>query len=199
MPAQKKNIKVTGLFFGSFNPIHTGHLIIAGHILEWSPLDEIWFVVSPQNPLKNKTSLLAGHHRFALVNIAIDDNPKFCASNIEFSLPEPSYTINTLAALSEKYPNRTFVLIMGADSLQTLHKWKNYEVILKEYHIIVYPRPGSDGGAFRDHPRITWVEAPLMEISSTAIRNAILSGKSARYLLPDKVHDYIHEMHFYEK
>jgi nicotinate-nucleotide adenylyltransferase len=199
MSEKKKKIKTTGLFFGSFNPVHTGHLIIASHMLEWSPLDEVWFVVSPQNPLKNKTSLLAGHHRLALVNIAIEDNPKFKASNIEFSLPEPSYTINTLVALSEKYPDRNFALIMGADSLQTLNRWKNYEIILNDCRIFVYPRPGFDGGTFREHPGVTWVEAPLMQISSTAIRNDIRSGKSARYLLPDKVHDYIHEMHFYKK
>jgi nicotinate-nucleotide adenylyltransferase len=143
MSAPLKKGKITGLFFGSFNPVHIGHLIIANHMIEWTPIDEVWFVVSPQNPLKNKSTLLEDHHRLALVNVAIEDNHKFKASNIEFGLPKPSYTINTLTALSEKYPDRNFALIMGADNLQTIHKWRNFEMILKEHRIFVYPRHES--------------------------------------------------------
>ena len=199
MTLQNKKQKITGLFFGSFNPIHTGHLVIANHMVEWAGVDEVWFVVSPQNPLKKKDSLLADHHRMALVNIAIDDNPKLKASNIEFSLPKPSYTVTTLAALAEKYPERSFALIMGSDNLQSIHKWRNYGLILENHKIFIYPRPGFDGGDFRNHPHITWTEAPLMQISSTFIRDSIRKGRSVKYLLPDKVNDYIGEMHFYKK
>jgi nicotinate-nucleotide adenylyltransferase len=199
MLKQDKKEKLTGLFFGSFNPVHTGHLVIANHMVEWAGLDEVWFVISPQNPLKKKETLLADHHRLALVSIAIDDNPRFKASNIEFQLPKPSYTINTLTVLSEKYPSRKFALIMGSDNLESLKKWKNYENILNNYRIYAYPRPNSDGGDFRIHPHVTWVDAPLMQISSTFIRDAIKAGKSIRYLLPEKVNDYLLEMHFYKK
>ncbi len=193
---QKKN---TGLFFGSFNPIHIGHLVIASHMLEYSGLDEVWFVISPQNPLKKQSMLLDDHHRLAMVQVAIEDNPKFRASHIEFGLPRPSYTITTLTVLAEKYPTRKFMLIMGSDNLETFHKWRNYERILEDYRILVYPRPGFDGGKFRDHPAIRWTDAPLMQISSTFIRASIRKGKSTRYLLPDRVFDYLTEMHFYEK
>jgi nicotinate-nucleotide adenylyltransferase len=199
MSGQQNKRKTTGLYFGSFNPVHIGHLIIANHILEWTELNEVWFVISPQNPLKQKKTLLDDHHRLALVNAAIEDNPKFRASNIEFGLPQPSYTINTLTVLSEKYPNRNFALVMGADNLQTIHKWKNYELILKDYRIFVYPRQDADGGFYRNHPNVTWADAPLMQISSTSIREAIRSGKSVKYLLPEKVDEYIKEMHFYKK
>ena len=191
--------KSTGLFFGSFNPIHIGHLIIANCMLEFGGLDEVWFVISPQNPLKARAGLLEDHHRLALVKVAIDDNPRFRACNVEFGLPQPSYTINTLTVLAEQYPTRNFVLIMGSDNLQSFDKWKNYERILQEYRLWVYPRPASDGGAFRDHPAVKWVEAPLMQISATYIRESIRKGKSTRYLLPDKVFEYIMEMHFYKK
>lgn len=193
------NKKNTGLFFGSFNPIHTGHLIIANCMLEYGNLDEVWFVISPQNPLKARSGLLEDHHRLALVKVAIDDNPRFRACNIEFGLPKPSYTIHTLTALAEQYPVRNFVLIMGSDNLQNFARWKNYEMILEQYKLLVYPRPDADGGVFRDHPSVTWVEAPLMQISATYIRESIRQGKSTRYLLPDKVYEYITEMHFYQK
>ncbi len=194
-----KKQKSTGLFFGSFNPIHVGHLIIANHMLEFGGLDEVWFVVSPQNPLKNRSTLLNDQHRLALVNVAIEDNPRFKSCNIEFGLPRPSYTITTLTVLAEKYPDRDFVLIMGSDNLQHFRKWRNYEQLLEHYKLLVYPRPESDGGEFRHHPAVSWQEAPLMDISSTFIRDSIRKRKSVRYLLPEKVHDYLLEMHFYEK
>jgi nicotinate-nucleotide adenylyltransferase len=168
-------------------------------MLEYGQLDEVWFVVSPQNPLKNRSTLLDDIHRLALVNVAVEDNPRFKSCNIEFGLPKPSYTITTLTVLAEKYPDRNFVLIMGGDNLQHFRKWKNYEQLLAEYRLLVYPRPESDGGEFRDHPSVTWLHAPLMEISSTFIRDSIRKHKSVRYLLPEKVHEYLREMHFYEK
>jgi len=191
--------KKTGLYFGSFNPIHIGHLIIANQMLANSDLDEIWFVISPQNPLKEKASLLEDHHRLALVKIAIDDNPLFKACDIEFKLPQPSFTIHTLVNLEEIYPQRQFCLIIGSDNLSSFHKWFNYEEILNRYQLLVYPRPGFDGGAFANYPSVKWVASPLMEISSSYIRNAIKHDKSMKYLLPEKVLTYITEMHFYEK
>ena len=196
---KEKRRRLSGLFFGSFNPIHIGHLIIANHMLEFGGLDEVWFIVSPQNPLKKQKGLLNDHHRLAMVNIAIEDNARFKASNIEFGLPKPSYTITTLTVLEEKYPDRDFVLIIGGDNLQTFDKWKNYEILLERYRLLVYPRPGSDGGKFRQHPSVTWVDAPLMQISSTFIRDSIRMCKSVKYLLPEKVFDYLTEMHFYTK
>lgn len=191
--------KKTGLLFGSFNPIHIGHLIIANYILEFSDLAEVWFIVSPHNPLKEKRSLLADHHRLAMVNIAVEDNYKFRASSIEFKLPQPSYTIDTLTYLTEKYHERDFVLIMGSDNLASLNKWKNYEKLLDLYSMYVYPRPGSDGGVFKDHKSVKILDAPLMEISSSFIRKAIKKKKNVQYMLPPKVNEYILEMHFYEK
>jgi nicotinate-nucleotide adenylyltransferase len=199
MKALSNKEKVTGLYFGSFNPINIGHLIIANHMIEWAGINEVWLVVSPRNPLKNKRTLLEDHHRLAIANIAVEDNPKIKTSNIEFKLLTPSYTINTLIILAEKYPNREFALIMGSDNLQNLYKWKNYEKILEDYRIFVYPRPGFDGGIYREHAHIKWVDAPLMQISSTYIREAIRNGKSVKYLLPEKVNEYILEMHFYKK
>ncbi len=190
--------KKTGLYFGSFNPIHIGHLIIANQMLANSDMDEIWFVISPHNPLKEKKSLLEDHHRLALVKIAIDDNPLFKACDIEFKLPQPSYTIHTLVNLEEIYPQRLFCPIIGSDNLSDFYKWFNYEEILNRYQLYVYPRPGFDGGEFAKHSSVHWVVSPLMEISSSYIRNAIQKGRSMKYLLPDKVLDYILEMHFYE-
>ena len=191
-------VEKIGLFFGSFNPIHTGHLVIANYFLQFSEINKIWWVVSPQNPLKEKKSLLDERHRMALVKEAIWDNPLFKASDIEFSLPKPSYTVHTLAYLQEKYPNKEFTLIMGSDNLQHLHKWKNFEQILEQYSLHVYPRPSFDGGNFKNHPSVTWVQAPLMEISSSFIRESIAQKKDMKYFLPDKVRLYIEEMHFYE-
>ncbi len=188
-----------GLFFGSFNPIHVGHLVIANYMLEFTDLERIWFVVSPQNPLKKKQSLLDEKQRLHLVQLAIGDSNKYKASNIEFKLPQPSYTINTLTHLQEKFPQHQFVLIMGADNLQSFHKWKNYEEILKQYELFVYPRTNSNGGDLIKHPKVKMVNAPLMELSSTFIRQAIKDKKDVRYYMPDEVWHYIKGMHFYEK
>jgi nicotinate-nucleotide adenylyltransferase len=188
----------TGLFFGSFNPIHVGHLVLANYMLEFTDLKELWFVVSPHNPLKDKNNLLDERHRYYMVNLAVEDQPKMKASNIEFKLPQPSYTVNTLAHLKEKFPSRNFVLIMGSDNLQTFHKWKNYEELLRLCEIYVYPRPGFDGGQFKDHKRIKMTDAPLMDISSTFIRKAVKAKKNAGFFLPPAVWEYIKEMHFYE-
>lgn len=190
--------KKTGLFFGSFNPIHNGHLILAKYILNEYDLSEIWFVVSPQNPLKDKKSLLDEHHRLQLVRLAIEDEPKFKASDIEFKLDKPSYTINTLVHLKEKY-NRPFVLLMGADSAASIKKWKNYEAILDQYEIYVYPRPGDDINAIIKHKNLKVISAPQIELSATYIRQAIKVKKDVRFLLSEKVYTYVKDMHFYEK
>lgn len=190
--------KKAGLFFGSFNPIHIGHLIIANYMAEYTNLDEVWFVISPQNPFKQKSTLLENHHRLMLVKTAIDDNPKLKASNIEFNLPTPSYTADTLVHLYEKYPNRNFVLIMGSDNLVNFHKWKNYEEILKNHEIYVYPRPNTPSTSFDNHSKIIKIDAPLIELSSSFIRQSISKGKNVKYMLPDSVYNYILEMHFYE-
>ncbi len=190
-----------GLFFGSFNPVHTGHLVIASYMAEFTDLHQVWLVVSPHNPLKEKKTLLSNAHRLQLVRRAIGDyNNKVKASNVEFGLPQPSYTIKSLAYIKEKYPQHSFVLLMGTDNLATLHKWKNYEQILEQYEIYAYPRPASDGGEFKDHPKVKIIEGvPQMELSSTFIRNAIKEGKDIRYMIPEGAYNYMREMHFYEK
>jgi nicotinate-nucleotide adenylyltransferase len=185
-----------GLYFGSFNPIHTGHLIIANHIVEHSELDKVWFVLSPHNPLKSEHSLLNEYDRLHLAELAISDNPKFRVSNVEFHLPKPSYTIDTLTYLKEKFPLEHFFVIMGSDSYQNLPRWKNYEKILEYYQIIVYNRPGLEVKALR--PGVTVMDAPLLEISSTYIREEIKAGRSIRYLVPDKVADYITDNRYYK-
>ena len=190
--------KKIGLMFGSFNPIHHGHLILASYMLEFTDLNEVWFVVSPQNPLKDKKSLLADYHRLALVNIAVEDHYQFRTSNIEFNMPKPSYTIDTLTWLSEKYQDNEFVLICGTDVFPSFHRWKNYEEILNQYHLYVYPRPGYQMEEYEKHPSITIQNAPMMEISSSFIRKGIRAKKNMKYWLPDKVYEYILEMHFYE-
>jgi nicotinate-nucleotide adenylyltransferase len=190
----------TGLFFGSYNPIHIGHLIIANFMATQSDLEEVWLVVSPHNPLKAKKSLANDYDRLHLVNLAIEDNDKLKASNIEFQLPQPSYTVNTLAYLREKYPNRDFVLIMGADNLATLHKWKNYELLLRHYAIYVYNRPAFDNQVFPDFPDadVRFFQAPMLEISATYIRNCVKNGFSIRYLVPEKVFQYLEENKLYK-
>lgn len=189
-----------GLYFGTFNPIHIGHLAIANYLVENSELDEIWMVVTPHNPHKKKKTLLDDYQRLHLVHLATDDYDKIKASNIEFSLPQPSYTVNTLAHLSEKYPDKDFTLIMGEDNLKSLHKWKNYQVILDDYSIIVYPRisSGEIPDQFINHSKISKVDAPIMEISSTMIRNGIREGKDLRYFMHHQVQEYVEEMHFYK-
>lgn len=189
----------TGLYFGSFNPIHIGHLAIANFMIEFSELEELWFVVSPHNPLKEKKSLLKDYHRLEMVRLAIDEDERFRASDIEFKLPTPSYTIDTLVYLEEKNPGREFQLVMGADGLRTFHKWKHAKLIIEKYHRLIYPRPGLDMEALSRLPNATLVDAPMMEISSSFIRKAISEGRDVRYLVPAKAYQYMREMHFYEK
>lgn len=193
--------KKIGLFFGTFNPIHTGHLIIANYMAEFSDLHEVWLVVTPHNPLKKKRTLLEDHHRLAMVQMAIEDYPKLKASNIEFHLPQPNYTVNTLAHLEEKYPGKEFCLIMGEDNLKNLHKWKNYEVLLSRYLLYVYPRISGEPEnlQFKDHARIIRLKAPIVELSSTFIRKAIRDKKDIRPMLPSEVWTYVDKMNFYRK
>lgn len=188
-----------GLFFGSYNPIHNGHLVIAAYMAEFSDLSQVWMVVSPHNPLKPAGSLLQDHHRFEMVRIAIGDYRKLKASKIEFALPKPSYTINTLAYLHEQHPNDEFVLIMGSDNLSTFKKWKNWEQIIEHHEIYIYPRPGDDGGELKNHPQVKLIDAPLMQLSSTFIRQSIHDKKDVRFMLPESVYNYIDEMNFYKK
>ncbi|MCU0377661.1 MAG: nicotinate (nicotinamide) nucleotide adenylyltransferase [Bacteroidales bacterium] len=194
----------TGLFFGSFNPVHIGHMAIANYIAEYTTLNEIWFVVSPHNPLKSKETLLAGRDRLYMTELAIGGDSRFRISDIEFNLPQPSFTIDTLAWLAEKYPSRRFTLIMGEDNLSTLHKWKNAEELVKRYPLIVYPRlePGKRTSKRLDEilsmATVTRVEAPIMEISGTFIRKAIREGKNVSWFVPAPTWRYIREMHFYE-
>lgn len=189
----------TGLLFGSFNPVHVGHCIIAQSIAQSGLVDEVWFVLTPQNPLKNKKNLLGDTHRLALLRLIEEDSPHLKACDIELKLSPPYYTINTLVHLEEKYPNKSFYLIIGSDNLATLHKWKNYEALLANYKLIAYPRPGYDGGEFTHHPNVIWAkDLPLMQISSTYIREQIKKGKDVKYLLPDKVYNYVDEMNFYK-
>jgi nicotinate-nucleotide adenylyltransferase len=190
-----------GLYFGTFNPIHTGHLAIANHMAEFSDLDQIWMVVTPHNPLKKKNTLLDDHHRLQMVFLATEDYPKIRPSDIEFKLPQPNYTVNTLAHLQEKFPQHEFSLIMGEDNLNSLHKWKNYEVILQNHEIYVYPRVNNEvlSDEFKGHPKIHKIDAPIMEISSTFIRESIKNGKNIRPLLPEKVWQYVEHNLFYKK
>lgn len=187
-----------GLYFGSFNPLHIGHLAIANYMVEFSDLDEIWLVVSPQNPLKKKSSLLNEFDRFDMVELALKDDLRIKPSDIEFNLPKPSYTIDTLTYLSEKHPKYNFNLIVGADSLQSFHKWKNYEKILKHYNLYVYPRPNCNIDEFKDHENVNIINAPLMEVSSSFIRKSIKENKDIRYFLPTEVYKYIKKMNFYK-
>lgn len=191
-------MKKTGLFFGSFNPIHVGHLIIANTMLTDSELEELWFVVSPQNPLKQRSSLLADRHRLQMVRVAIEENYKMRACDVEFYLPIPSYTVVTLAHLREQYPDREFCLIMGSDNLESFHKWRNYEYILENYQIYVYPRPGHVNCELASHPNVHLVDVPMMDISSSYIRERIKQKRSVEYLLSEPVYKYLTEMHFYE-
>ena len=190
------NTKI-GLFFGSFNPIHIGHLIIANYMANFTELNEVWFVVSPQNPFKEKKSLGNMYDRLEMVNLAIEGAEKLRASDIEFKLPQPSYTIDTLAHLHEKYPNKDFVLIMGEDNLAGFSKWKNADIILRDYQIIVYPRPGYDGGELRNHPSVSMTDTPVMELSSTFVRQAIKEGKNIKFFIPDKVAEFIDKKGLY--
>ncbi len=188
-----------GLFFGSFNPIHIGHMAIANYMVEFTDMEQLWFVVSPQNPLKEKKTLLGQNQRLYMVNVAVEDFSKFKSSSIEFDLPQPSYTVNTLAHLKEKYPQHTFSLIIGQDNLVTFDKWKNHEEILKQFKLFVYPRPNCGKSNFDLHPNVVFTEAPMMDISSTFIRNAIKEKKDIRFYLPEKAWEYVDSMNFYKK
>ncbi|WP_294301800.1 nicotinate (nicotinamide) nucleotide adenylyltransferase [uncultured Chryseobacterium sp.] len=194
-------MKKIGLFFGSFNPIHIGHLILANYILEHSDMDELWFVVSPQNPFKEKKSLLKDHNRLDMVQLAVKNYPNMRASNVEFSLPQPSYTIDTLTYLHEKYPDHSFSLIMGEDNLAGLHKWKNAETLIKNHHIIVYPRifeGEKKDSELLQHENISLIEAPVIELSATEIRDMIRTGKNVRPMLPPEVFEYLDGSSFYK-
>lgn len=187
-----------GLFFGSFNPIHVGHLIIANHLATHTDLDKVWMVVSPQNPLKPKKTLARDFDRLHLVRLGIGDNPRIEASNVEFNLPKPSYTVDTLAFLTEKHPDKTFALIMGGDNIASLHLWKNYEQLLANFDIYVYQRPGTELGLLATHPRVKVLEAPLLDISATYIRDCIRKGQSVRYLVPEPVFEYLKDNTLYK-
>lgn len=186
-----------GLYFGSFNPIHVGHLIIASHIADSNLVDKVWFVVSPQNPLKPSTSLLNEYHRLHLVQLAIENDNRLAVSNIEFNLPKPSYTIDTLAYLSEKYPQHIFRLILGSDSFNNLPKWKNHKQLIENQSFIVYPRPGFEVNIPKN-VQATVIEAPLLSLSSTVIRKNIKNSKSIRYLVVDAVREEIERNGYYK-
>lgn len=201
-----------GLYFGTFNPIHVGHLVIANYMADYTDLDQVWLLVTPQNPLKVKSSLLADYHRFALVQEAIFDNDKLRVSDIEFKMPKPNYTTTTLAYLKEKYPKNEFCLIMGEDNLNTFHKWYNHEHILDNYKLYVYPRVltaseeaevheigNRHDNKFANHPNVTYCfDAPVMKVSASFVRQAIKDGKDVRYLLTEPVHQYVDKMNFYK-
>jgi nicotinate-nucleotide adenylyltransferase len=201
-PDTKNNLSfntTVGLFFGSFNPIHIGHLAIANYMLAFTEIKELWFVVSPHNPFKKSQNMLSENNRLHLVNLPIEDNSSYRSCNIEFRMPRPSYTIDTLARLADKYPQRKFALIMGSDNLPQFHKWKNSEAIIANFHRYIYPRPDTPSHLMENIPNATIVDAPLMDISSSFVRRAIAAGKDVPFYLHEKVYHYIKEMHFYEK
>lgn len=188
-----------GLYFGTFNPIHIGHLVIANFMAENTDLQKVWFVVSPHNPLKEKKTLLKDADRLHLVRLATEDNTKFKVSDIEFKLPQPSYTIHTLTYLREKYPQHEFALIMGSDNLESLEKWKNYEIILRDYEIYVYSRTQEIKSSFTNHKQVKILDVPILDISSSEIRKLINEKKSVRYLLPEIVNEEVNTRKFYRK
>jgi nicotinate-nucleotide adenylyltransferase len=198
LPPTKISLKI-GLFFGSFNPVHIGHMAIANYIAEFTDIDQVWLVVSPQNPLKDKEILLNDYDRLELMHKAIDDDRRFRACDIEFSLPKPSYTFDTLSNLSIKYPDHHFSVIMGSDNLNSIHEWKNFREILDKYKIIVYPRPGAEALLSEIPGNIMVLQSPMMEISSTFIRDSVKAGKNMKFFLPPKVWDYIEMMNYYKK
>jgi nicotinate-nucleotide adenylyltransferase len=188
-----------GLFFGSYNPIHIGHLIIANYMANHTALDKVWLVVSPHNPLKDKKDLIQVYDRLEMAKLATEKAQDILVSDVELKLAQPSYTIDTLTLLKDLYPEHEFVLIMGSDNLKSLKKWKNYELILRDYHIYVYPRPGSQNSDLENHPSVTITATPLMEISSTFIRKSIAQSKNIKYFLPDEVLEFIDSKSLYKK
>jgi nicotinate-nucleotide adenylyltransferase len=188
-----------GLFFGSFNPVHIGHMALANYMLQFTDMKEVWFVVSPHNPLKNKAHLLDQQNRYLLVQLAIDDRPGYRCSNIEFGLPQPSYTINTLVHLREKHPAHSFSLILGQDNLASFHRWKNHLEILKDHHLYIYPRGGAGASQFDDHAHVHITEAPSIGISASFIRQSIAEGKDMRFFLPERVWEEIDALNFYRR
>ena len=180
-----------GLYSGSFNPVHHGHVMLANYLVEFSDLDELWFVVSPQNPLKKKEDLMKDEDRLKMVELALEGDARLKASDIEMSLPLPSYTINTLRALSKQHPDDQFVFICGMDSLQGLHRWREYQAILDGYELLVFPRKGYDGGELIHHPHVKVLETPVIEVSSTFIRNSMKEGKDVRHFMPEKAYQYL--------
>ncbi len=187
-----------GLFFGSFNPVHNGHLMLANYIVEFTDLDSIWFVVSPQNPFKIQQSMLDEKHRLEMLELAVRNEPRFEVCDIEFHMPKPSYTIDTLMQLSKLHPDTDFYLICGMDNLTNFHRWKNYQAILDNYHLLVYPRKGYVGGELLNHKSVQLIEAPEIEVSSTFIRDAIAKGKDIRYFMPNESYKYMIDMKFYK-
>lgn len=186
-----------GLFFGSFNPIHTGHLIIANYLANYTTLDKVWFVVSPHNPFKKKADLVNMYDRLEMAKLATDNTENIKVSDIEFKLPQPSYTIDTLTHLKERYPEHQFTLIMGSDNLISFKKWKNYELLLQDYSILVYPRPGYENKELASHPSVSITDTPQMEISSTFIRKAIHDEKNVQFFVPDNVLEFIESKNLY--
>ncbi len=186
-----------GLFFGSFNPIHTGHLVIANYMANHTQLDEVWLMVSPHNPLKKKDSLANMYDRLEMVNLALEGAERIRSSDFEFRLRQPSYTIDTLVHLKERFPEKDFVLIMGSDNLKNFRKWKNYEIILRDFQLAVYPRPGFTDTELEQHPSVTMTDTPQMEISSTFIRKSVAAGKNVKYFLPDAVYSFIEKKGLY--
>lgn len=187
-----------GLFFGSFNPIHVGHLIIANYMANHTTLDKVWLVVSPQNPFKKYGDLVNTYDRLEMAKLATDNSNNISVSNIELKLPQPSYTIDTLTHLKEQHPEHEFAIIMGSDNLANLHKWKNYKLILRDYRIYVYPRPGYENAELASHPSVTITMTPLMELSATFIRKSLAEGKNIQYFVPDAVLDFIDSKSLYK-
>ena len=191
-------MKKVGIYSGSFNPIHHGHVMLANYLVEFSDLDELWFVVTPQNPLKQKAELLDDAERLKMVQLSVGGDPRFHVSDVEMHLPRPSYTINTLRALSEQYPDCQFVFICGMDSLQNLPRWYQYQEILDNYELLVFPREGYDGGELIRHPSVTVLKTPILEISSTFIRQCVKEGRDVRHFMPERAFLYMKERGFYE-
>jgi nicotinate-nucleotide adenylyltransferase len=191
-------MKKVGIYSGSFNPIHHGHVMLANYLVEFSDLDELWFVVTPQNPLKKKEDLLDDDERLKMVQLAIGDDPRIYVSDIEMHLPTPSYTINTLTALSEQHPDSEFVFVCGMDSLQNLKNWREYQKILDNYELLVFPREGYDGGELINYPSVTVLKTPIIEISSTFIRQCVKEGRDVRHFMPEKAFEYMKVHRLYE-